>query len=144
MHMIAMDLIPTIPGRPSVVKVGNVTLYVSVHDEAFNTEVMRLYKRVLATHPDKPVYMSKFTKGGGRATLQTTRPRKPGQHHNAICQLACFLARERDGYYKSAGLLPPDWKRWARWARPGRVRYGAQERDTLASIRGLLAAQETA
>lgn len=87
-------LIPTSPGRPSVIMTeAGVHVYVGVHDAAFRTEVRKLYQQMCKMHPDrKPRH--------GLWGFPETRS-----------LLGQFLARERY-WYSLVGLEPPDWQRW--------------------------------
>lgn len=134
-----LSLVPTLSGRPAIVKVAGTTLFVSLHDRGFLEEASRLYQVMLSKHPDKPIIKSLGgINGTRRVLLPSSEKRKEGRYLEAVSKLAHFLARERDGYYKIVGIEPPNWTRWSRWAVEGKVLPSSRPGSAEQSVKALL------
>lgn len=105
-----MSVIPTYPGRPSTIKIGPVTVFVSVKDAEWYR--MRSYwrQRMMNVHPDRHTHkvLSVDSLGRKRGVNGRILP-STGEIRKVLARYLAWR-NQQIREYATLGLLPPDGK----------------------------------
>lgn len=88
------EMVPSIPGRPGVVKIDGWTIYVGIRDAAYLRENRLWRAKIAAAHPDKVL-----------------NPRyKGGRFRECLNSYTKWKNLQRKEYWRIGELMPPDWR----------------------------------